>query len=630
MLSHPLSWACSGLAFALCLPAICARLLFLAPTRIGAVAYFSNVFRDLAFKRLKLPRWTMELGILGIGVAGLALLEPFGWFDGLAVAAIAVALELIARIRERRILDTAYAHEDCRWQATGNMPVGPYPSPSPHPELTVNLNGPFVRRLPGYDVGDLASGRTVEVEYLIGNHSIVPGQIPTIVTAEGSEAVEVSPLSVEAPPLRSGDVFRGVLQLTAKARHGPGQIRLSIAHGDRTTVLAIRYRSVFEGSQVVKAEITRYPGACRSAFAWRGDMDLYDTSTFQSIEGLTQTLGLAGRYRFPQTMYLSTRLTLDAREAEEFCGHFGVERGQAEIPEFVTWMRQNVGLQHQATYPFESEKPYVLELGNHGHLHYGTDAAAARANNWCRRAKIGAGQYDWLGADPGSFAEQRDNALAARRLCEEQLGFMPKSWAMPDRTRDAFTPAAMEAAGCEVVSDSDVSTRHNVLTQPPPHHPPGTGTVELTKRYPGDPESIFQAAMIEYWIHRAHRKGIPVVLMCHQHMRRSHGHSCARFTEHILRYVLSRFHGDLHINTVYGIGIYWREVFSPTRRAVFVECQDNATVVRNRGACTLMAVPVDVTFQGNRHATILVDLSPGSALRLGADGRIQPEREDAR
>ena len=493
----------------------------------------------------------------------------------------------------------------------------------------MNLNGPFVSRLPHYDLGDLAAGRVLEIELVIGNHSIVPCQVPATVEVEDTEDLAVRLLFGQVHPLKSGEVFRATLQLAAKAKGGPGRIHLSVTCGDRTTTASVRYRSIFRVGNVVKVGISRYPGACRSAFAWRGDMDLYDTSTFQSVEGLTKALGLAARYRFPQTMYLSTRLTLDAREADRFYTHYGVDRGQADVSSFVTWMREHVDLRHRATYPFESDKPYLLELGNHGHLHYGTDAAAAPGNDWHRRAKLGEGIYDWVGKDHSSFAEQRDNALATRRLCEELFGFTPKSWAMPDRTRDASTPRAMEAAGCQVVSDSDIRTRHNVLLQPPPHHPDGTSVVELTKRYPGDPESIYQVAMIQYWIHRAHRRGIPVVFMCHQHLRQSSGHSCTRFTEYILRYVLSRFHGDLHVNTVYGIGIYWRELFSPTRRKVSAELEGNTVIVRNDGAVDLQAVPVDITYQGERHATVLVDLPPSSALQLWADGLIQPVEIDA-
>src|SRR5512133_2759467 len=103
---------------------------------------------------------------------------------------------------------------------------------------------------------------------------------------------------------------------------------------------------------------------------------------------------------------------------------------------------------------------------------------------------MGAGNYPWIKDGADSFEEQRDNAIECRRQFEQHFGFTTKSWAMPDSTSDEHTPRAMEAAGCEVLSDSDISHKDNVLFQPPPHHPKGTEVVELTKRYPGDPVSI--------------------------------------------------------------------------------------------------------------------------------------------
>ena len=73
----------------------------------------------------------------------------------------------------------------------------------------------------------------------------------------------------------------------------------------------------------------RYPGGRRCAFAWRGDMDLYDTLTRQSIEGLEVTLGLAARYAFPQTMCLSTRLAFDEAAAQAWAAHDGRDHGAA-------------------------------------------------------------------------------------------------------------------------------------------------------------------------------------------------------------------------------------------------------------------------------------------------------------
>ena len=610
------------IAIGLVLPAICVRLTFLAPTRLGAINYYSNVFSDFCVKRLNLPRGMVEIGLLLVGVLLMSFTGTQSWVGGIVILGVVAGLELSIRFQEQHILDTVYAHWDTR------QPEPKYRSflPGPHPDLIVNLQGPFVSRWPHYDLGDIVVGRVIELGILIGNHSIVPAQVPTVVDIQGTRHFAVEPLfDAEIPPQASGNVFRGGVRLTAQEVSGPGRVHISVSCGDRKTGLVVRYRSIFarEAAKVVRGEISRYPGASRAAFAWRGDMDLYDRSMFQSIEGLTQTLNLAARYRFPQTMFLSTRLTLVPQEAREFHHHFGVDRGQEEIPQFVSWFRDHVELRHQLAYPIDSDKPYAMELGNHGHLHYGTDSAAAPGNGWRYGARMGGGDYDWLGADKSSFAEQRDNALAARRLCEEHFDFTPKSWAMPDSTNDAYTPAAMEAAGCQVLSDSDTKQVHNVLLQPPPHHPEGTNVVELTKRYPGDPQHIFHVAMIRYWIHQAHRRGIPVIFMCHQHMRQFSGHSCTRFTEYVLRYVLSRFNGDLHINTVYGVGIYWNELFSPKNRTVYVECQGNGVIVRNTGQVDLSAVPVDISYQGGRQATVLVDLPPGSSFRILAGGKVE-------
>jgi len=349
-------------------------------------------------------------------------------------------------------------------------------------------------------------------------------------------------------------------------------------------------------------------------------MDLYDEVTRQSIEGLEQTLSLATRYRMPQTMYLSTRLSLDQSAADEYARHYGVDRGADRIPAFVDWLKADVELRHSAAYPFESSKVHLIELGNHGHLHYGTDAAAAAENGWNLRARMGAGRYPWLGADEGSLAEQRDNALETARWCERLLGFRPRSWAMPDRTRDEHTPAAMEAAGCEVLSDSDIRTMDNVLFQPPPHHPPGTRAVELTKRYPGDPLDVFHVAMNVFWFHRAHRLGIRVVFMCHQHLRAYESRSCAVYTEYLLRYVLESFNGDLHVNTVYGIGKYWREVLSPVTRSVTVRIEGSEIVVTNRSDESFRHIPVDLSTADGHRWTRLVTVAAGAEEMFDAFG----------
>jgi hypothetical protein len=604
-------------------PVVGARMLWLAPYRAGWVPYLSNIFTTTLLKKLRLRRPVSEmllvlasLALLALGGAGVAWL--------LAVAVAVAILEASCRQTERRILVHPYTIPGARSSdpAGGPSPregAPAVPGPTAYPDLTLNLVGPFVRRMPVYDLGSLPPGSRLELTLVVGNHTFVPTQTPIRIEVTAGAELEGEALEeTTLPRLGPGGVheWRGCWRVRGTA--GIGRLDLDVSWGPVRRRLTVRFQAVAgdPGATIRSAEIRRYPGGCRSAFAWRGDMDLYDEATLQSIEGLEAVFGLAARYRMPQTLYLSTRLSLDEAAARDFGEHYGIDRGAGRIPDFVEWMNRNVELRASCAYPYSSSRRFVAELGNHGHLHFGTDTAAARENGWRRRSRMGAGRYPWLSEETGSFAEQRDNALEASRLCEERFGFRPKSWAMPDRTNDESTARAMEAAGCEVLSDSDVRTVHNVLLQPAPHHPPGTRAVELTKRFPGDPLDVFDVAMNVFWFHRAHRLGIPVVFMCHQHLRRYESEGCPRFTEYLLRYVLERFHGDLHVDTVFGIGKYWREVLSPQTRSVTVRWEGREIVVVNGSDEGFADLPVDIELSDGRRRTSLVSVPAGGEARL--------------
>lgn len=614
---------CLCLAAMLLAPVVAVRLIFLIPGRLGWINYLANVFSEFFVKKV---RWSRNAVEAVMGLVGLLLLRGggLGWTGVLLSGLFLLGLELYVRLVERELLATTYTPIDpiglrrANPASTRGLAAG-YPTPSTHPELTINLLGPFVERVPVYRLGTLVVGHRFEIRLLVGNHTIVPTQTPIRVRITAPTALTCEQEFGElVPRLRSGEIHELKQQWKVNTPAAAGTIEYLIEWGQFSRRIEVQFDACVapNGLGVAQATITRYPGACRSAFAWRGDMDLYDESTLQSIEGLEVTFGLAARYRMPQTMYLSTRLSLDQKAAEEWGNHYGCERGAGNIPAFIEWMRTNVDLRHECAYPFQSAKRFVIELGNHGHLHFGTDTAGAAENGWKPKAKMGAGVYPWLSEDRSSFGEQRDNAMQARRLCEQLFGYTPQSWAMPNRTNDRHTAAAMEAAGCEVVSDSNVRTQHNVLLQPPPHHPHGTTAVELTKRYPGDPQHVFHVAMNLFWIHRAHRKGIPVVFMCHQHLRQFDGYACTRFTEYTLRYALSRFQGDLHVNTVYGIGKYWREVLSPQTRRVSVEIEGDTIRVANGSDCALDEVPVDITLVGGQRLTVLLSLASGAERTL--------------
>ncbi|MBP7827264.1 MAG: hypothetical protein KA236_12000 [Verrucomicrobia bacterium] len=608
-------------AVVLLAPVIGVRLVFLYRGPWGWINYLANVFSEFFVKKIRWSRLAVEsvmalAGLLALYFAGA---EPL---SVAVVLAILLGLELYVTKLERHLLATTYTPLDsiglrqANGRTTRGLAAG-YPTPSTHPKLTLNLIGPFTARMPRYELGALLVGRQFRLRLLIGNHTIVPTQTGLRLTLQVPPAWCCGQNQITMlPRLESGEVHEVDLDFQVKTASGPGSLQLLVEWGHFRENLTVHYANCRTGgtATIQRAVIQRYPGACQSAFAWRGDMDLYDESTLQSIEGLEVTLSLAARYRIPQTLYLSSRLSLDEAAARQWGEHYGADRGAARIPTFIRWMQDHVELRHACVYPFRSNKRFLLELGNHGHLHYGTDTAGALENGWKPKARMGAGVYPWLTADHSSFAEQRDNALEARRLFEQYFHFTPRSWAMPNRTNDRFTAAAMEAAGCEVLSDSNVRTRHNVLLQPPPHHPPTTAAVELTKRYPGDPQHLYHVAMNLFWIHRAHRRRIPVVFMCHQHLRQFDGYACTRFTEYTLRHALEQFHGDLHINTVFGIGKYWREVLSPQTGRVRVATTPDGLRVTNASDLDLKQVPVDVELSDGRRFTLLMDLPAGDEL----------------
>lgn len=616
-------------AVLLILPALTMRAIGLAPTPAGRLFHLANVLSEALPKLLGWTRGRAESGAAALGVValvlwGIAMASPWAVLVGSGVGFVLLLLDVRLKRLEIAILGRNATHLDARrfQQDAHTRPqdfVGAFPSPSPHPNLVLNVAGPFVQRMPRLLLGDLPVGQPVQLEVVVGNHTEIPCVLSPRVRARvvgGSYRVE--PAARELQRLQPGEVGTAVFTLRADAPTGAGRVEFELTYADRTEAVAVRVGSAFSpGDATLEgASIERYPGACRSAFAWRGDIDHYCTSTYQSIAGIGASFELGRRFRVPQTLFLSSRLTVDAEAADAFYRHFGVDRGQAQIPEFIQWMRDTVDFRLSAPYPWTSQKKYVVELGNHGHLHFGTDAAAAPENNWQVRVRMGQGNYPWLTGEPGSLAEQRDNAMECSRWFTELFNFTPRSWAMPDRTNDQHTAKAMEAAGCEVLSDSNIRTVHNVIYQPPPHHPEGTQAVELTKRYPGDPEHIYHYGMILYWLHRSWRRRIPMVFMSHQHLRLFDGPACARFTEAVLRYVLTRFNGDLFIDTVFGLGSYWKDAFSPTHKCLSVQVEGGVITVRNTGTRDWARVPVELTFSGARRATVLVDVPAGGTVSV--------------
>ncbi|NCA81158.1 MAG: hypothetical protein EOM72_00230 [Opitutae bacterium] len=582
--------------FALLALVTLARLFILARWRAGWAMYLANVVWETFPKKVGIRRFPLEAMAAGLGLALLGM-GGLPWAGVVSVGATLLGLEILNRRWERRLID-------------GDIPA----------DLVLTLEAPFTERLPRYRLGVLWVGRPFEIELIVSNPSEMATPSAVNVNLGGPVPwLQGSPAEKTFGHLPPGGIGRAQWALRPDACQGAGILEINVECGGAIRRIRIEHdecRSAKE-TQIARASISRYPGGRRCALAWRGDMDLYDTLTLQSIEGLEVTLGLAARYAFPQTMCLSTRLSLDEAAARDWAAYDGQDHGAAQIPRFIEWMRAKVELRHAGAYPAQGAgKPYVMELGNHGHLHYDTATSSAPENGWKSHARMGAGRYPWMGADASSFGEQRDNILEAARWCERMLGFVPRCWAKPGRCNDADTARAAEAAGCEVLSGSDIRARDNVLFQPPPHHPGGTSAVELTTRHPCDPQHIHHFGMLLFWLHRTKRLGMPMVFMCHQHMRQFEGQACARFTEHFLRRALMDFHGEFYVDTLFGVGKYWREVLSAKTLRVAVSLEGARIVVENRSDMDFERVPVDLELADGGHSTRLVSVRSGEKIVL--------------
>ena len=584
-----------------------ARFLFLARWPIGWLMYLSNVMWEFLAKRVHVSRFFLELFSSLISF-GLILASGVSWSIVVPIFALLFLVELAVRFWERNILTSAYT----RLGGVG-------PSPSAHPELIFTLEAPFTERMPNYRLGVLLVGVPFEFELVVGNHSLIPTQTPVKVylVCPSSWILGQSP-QLSLGLISAGTVARASWIVRPDIISKGGILKINIESAGYTQCIDIAYDSC-RYTSAVKIErivIRRYPGARRSAFAWRGDMDLYDTITLQSIEGLEKCFGLAARYSFPQTMFISTRLSFDEKASRDWASHYGVVRGSSQIPSFVQWLRDNVDLRLSSSYPALSSRPFVIELGNHGHLHYSTSCSAAEENGWMSNARMGAGVYSWIGSDHSSFAEQRDNVIEAKQWCDRLFGFTTRSWSMPGRCNDEYTSQAIAAAGCEILSGSNVRAIDNVFFQPPPHHPSGTDSVELTARYPGDPEHIFHMGMLLFWLYRSLRSRLPMIFMCHQHMRQFEGLACTRFTEYIIRKVLRDFNGDFYVDTVFGIGKYWREVLSPKMRRVNVLLDDACIVIENQSDMDFERIPIDLELSDGGRSTLLVSVKSCSRVSI--------------
>ena len=553
-----------------------------------------------------------KAGIRRFAVDSLGLLiMAAGWWFLLDASAALVVITLFATVWsyaqqiEERLMRCAPGEQDRAFQEKD--------IPFPHPRLIVMVRGPVWRWGRVLDLGDLPVGWKSRCELLVLNPTSVRAQVPCRLLAESSgEAFQIAGLpdsSFSAPG--PGELLRfpfTVDGVSEAPRVGGATVILEM--GTFRVRKRFRVRSVFpaRAAAISSVRINRWRGGTVAGFAWRGDMDLYDPATLQSVEGLRVALGLSSRFCMASTLFLSGRLTLDEEEHAKFCEKLGVDRQTSGIGGFIRFVKEEVSLGHGLDFPVAAKREFAMEIGNHMYLHYGTHAAMAEGNGWRVGASILDGSYPWQRGERSSFSEQRDNAIKNREEIERVFGFRVKTWGVPGRNYDSDTARAVEAAGSEVGSDTNASALTNVLRLPLPHHPEGCEhLVELTKKYPGDPDNIFKLAALKYWLWLAEKRRGVLVFMAHHHLLGYEGKSGASVAEEMLRYTYESGGGRFFISTLYGLGRYWERVLCATHRVVRAEFIGNATVrVWNAAEDGENGVPIEVEWhQGQRMVTIV-------------------------
>lgn len=591
---------------------------FLAPCRVGWLMLLANVVYETLEIKLKLRRVWLDALLLGISTVGL------GWLWGgpaAAVAAFALGVVWVGAL-----------FVDLRWRS--DRPARQFTAfkgrvPLPVPRLIVSLRGPVLRRgNHTYHVGDWPEGWEQSFELTVLNPGTVRPQLPlkiavsTPCTRLGVKVAGPGEMNCPDP----GQVVVQSLVVRAERPGRGGKVQLCVSHGDWTWKRSLRISSIMarDSVRIRQAFVRRWKYGAQAGFVWRGDNDLYDPATFQSAEGLRIALGLAARFRMPTTVMLSSRLSLGQQEHAAFCEKFGWNRHSEEIPDFIRFLRDDVDTAVDQEFPIRTNRPLSAEIGNHGHLHWGTHAAADPANGWSSHARTGQGNYPWLKAYPcDSFAEQRDNIVACTKVIEEKLGVRTTSYTPPSDMFDADTARAVEAAGIEVGNETDATKWQKLLTFPAEHHPAGCARlVELTRMLPRDPVRAAQIAMLKFWLGFARRKGRALVFLAHHHLMMYQTNACYGLTAELLRHVLADTEGDVYPATLTAMGRYWRDVLSERTRTIDLRVAEGAVEVRNTGDRALTGLPLEIEFQGGRRCMRLVDVPPHASVsvELGSTG----------
>jgi len=142
----------------------CPRACFLADTPLGIGVYGAQHPIRIRFEARESVAQHCRSRVV-VGRVCQPVVSCASWGLVLAGIALFLSLEVYVLHSERGTLGAPSTRQDS---------LAPMKGPFPLPRLVLNLRGPFLQYYPGYELGDIAVGRQLDLQVFVHNISIIP------------------------------------------------------------------------------------------------------------------------------------------------------------------------------------------------------------------------------------------------------------------------------------------------------------------------------------------------------------------------------------------------------------------------------------------------------------------------
>ncbi len=490
------------------------------------------------------------------------------------------------------------------------------------------------------DLGDRPSRISFELTIIL--HNIGNNELAAYEGCDWDpDILDISGLPQEDKPIKisPGEVKKLCLTVTPKspARDGT-RIIIGYRWQGGEAVKRLKIRSIFDHTSVSirEASISRWKYGNLAAVCWRGDLDGLDNLSNEKT--LNQSFKLCRRFRFPLSLFISGRLTLNFDEWSSWVQHFPdkflEEKATRErFDRFTEYLIERIS-SDDLEYPIDDgDKP--VSVGNHMYLHYGSSYGYDAGCTWGWKKGLSPIKAGHLLADGMTDPQNPVEALALnikmnQEIISSKLGVTPETWAAPADTSHPKMPRALDASGLKGSSEAHprgvIMPREIDPYRPPlgavrPYHPPDREVVETQAHiHRFDPHTPTQLICLKKGVLEALECGKQVTFLIHPHLRLYRPfygqHSSRRPLRELMRFLVGDKGSLIWITTHASLVKYWEAVLCPVHGEVNLDWGPEVVRIANPSDDPISGVPIDVEFDGGKRAMFMVDLPARSSLNL--------------